>query len=337
MATLKCSVHIVFRKTNPGNFSIETIYDTIINYWNSTPNYKLAINRIQLNKNYDWLVFLKCFINAIFGKYNLVHITGGCNYMVMAFPFTKRILTVHDLYYLKGRGNNKGWFYKLFFYTLPLMFSHEIVAVSNRTKMDIINLFPRVANKVTIIHNPLCISTKHAKSIASNWIPKNPLQLLQIGSKPLKNYERLLKATADLPVNYTFIHGKTAEINKLLKEYNLTGRAQLKTQISQEELIQCYQDADLLFFASLWEGFGLPLLEAQALNLPIITSNMEPMKSLAPWSILVNPESTSEIREAVIHFIKKGVPADMLQQAAESTKAYGVDAIAKKYFELYCT
>ena len=329
-------IHFIYRKTNPGNYSIESIYDQLLSYWKKHPEHEIDPIKVQLNYNYDLGAFLRCWFGSLLGNYKCIHVTGGCHYMMLAFPRARRILTIHDLVRFQ-EPNMRFWgLYRLLFYTLPIRFSHKIIVVSEATKAVLVNQYPKAKDKIEVIDNPLHPSFIEAgKKLNSAARPNKPLHILQIGDKALKNYERLLEATHRLHVEYTFIHANTERIKTLLKQYKLNDKARILSALSQEKLLQAYCEADVLFFASQAEGFGLPLIEAQAIGLPIITSDRLPMKTLAPYALLVDPNSADQIRSAVQSIIEKGINNNQLQQAKNEVSRYEVKHIAEAYRSVY--
>ncbi len=334
MVRSKKQVKLVFRKPNPGNYSIESIYKTLREHWASKPEFLNIFSKVTLKRNYDFGSFFgNFFINLFIAKYT-VHITGGCNYMVLAFPFKKRLLTIHDVYNLtKQRKGNR--LYKWLYYDLPIRFSHHIVAVSQQTRADLIGLFPKAEQKIVIIQNPMVLPIKNTKDPQRASHPSVPITILQIGSKPLKNYERLLEATQGMDVNYLFVHGNPTRIIQLIDKHNIGSRSTVYSALSNNELAALYLRADILYFASLAEGFGMPLVEAQAFGLPIITSTVEPMQTLAPYAIKVDPLQTTAIREAILCFVNQGVKPAGLNAARDLMDKYNVQSVAKQYQQIY--
>lgn len=328
----KQPVFLVFRKANPGNFSIESIYHGLLNFWKQSNQCQFNFQTIQLKHNFDLILFLKYFLRSLFVRGQIIHITGGANYMVMAFPFQKKVLTIHDFYYLKSE--KKHGLYRWLFYTLPLRFSTKIVVVSAATKSDLEQLYPSFLSKATVIHNPLTLPVL-ASEIALNRTQAEPVNILQIGSKALKNYERLFEACRDLDVKLTLVHTNRAGLAEKLEAYGLTARAVVFSEVSSKQLQELYQQADLLYFASLEEGFGLPILEAQAHGLPVLTSNRSPMKDLAPEALLVDPEDTHAIRKAISEFMGKGYSREKTAMAYARLDQFSFEKVAQQYGALY--
>ena len=127
----------------------------------------------------------------------------------------------------------------------------------------------------------------------------------------------------------------SAAQDSLLREYQI--KYENYPAASDEEILTYYYGADIVLFVSLYEGFGLPILEAQAVGRPIVTSSREPMRSVAgQGALLVDPEDVEAIREGV-----RVIAADvelqnkLLSNGLENVKQYAPKKVALKYASLY--
>tara|TARA_R100001369_G_scaffold92814_1_gene140086 strand:+ start:6176 stop:7186 length:1011 start_codon:yes stop_codon:yes gene_type:complete len=328
-------VLFVFRKPNRGNYSIERVYHTIFNRLKSKTDTGFDYKKMTLKHNYDFFCFLNYFLASLFAKKYVVHITGGCNYMVMAFPLKKRILTIHDLYHYRRFKGIKGAIYDLFYYKFPITFSHKIVVVSDNTKKELIQHFKNIEQKVVVIENPLVIPKEKISKRERFFSEDQTMHILQIGDKPLKNYERLIEATKDLNTYYHFVHSQTKTIQHLIKQHGIENRSEIYSNLNDEQLYQLYNRVDVLFFASEAEGFGLPLIEAQSFGVPIITSNIEPFKSIGKGSLFVNPQSVSEIKDAFRKLYGNDIVKNRIAEGKKNGKRFTLKEIIAKYDQLY--
>ena len=143
--------------------------------------------------------------------------------------------------------------------------------------------------------------------------------------QPRKNLKRILAAHAQLPQNLArdyplVIAGKFAwDDGEILREINAAayeGRCIWLKYVSEAEKISLLQSATGLIFASLYEGFGLPIIESFASNLPVIASHSTAMPEVAGGAaLLVNPLSIDEIRSALIELIDNPSTVARLQAA----------------------
>ena len=107
--------------------------------------------------------------------------------------------------------------------------------------------------------------------------------------------------------------------------------------LSKEEMLKQYIDSDILLFASTYEGFGIPIIEANAVGRPVITSSIEPMKCVAADSaLLVNPFKEEDIKEAILKLLNdEKLRADLVKKGLENAKKYRAKYIAEQYMEVY--
>jgi glycosyltransferase involved in cell wall biosynthesis len=108
-------------------------------------------------------------------------------------------------------------------------------------------------------------------------------------------------------------------------------------RLTDEELVAAYRRSDMVVFASLYEGFGLPILEAQAIGRPVITSNFGAMREAAgEGALLVDPYSVEAIREAIMRIKNElGLREELVCKGRENAEKFRADAIALKYAQIY--
>jgi glycosyltransferase involved in cell wall biosynthesis len=108
-------------------------------------------------------------------------------------------------------------------------------------------------------------------------------------------------------------------------------------RLTDEELVEAYRRCDMVVFASLYEGFGLPILEAQAMGRPVITSNFGAMREAAgDGALLVDPYSVEEIRAAIMRVKNEpGLREDLVRKGRENAEKFRAEAVAARYAELY--
>jgi Glycosyltransferase len=107
--------------------------------------------------------------------------------------------------------------------------------------------------------------------------------------------------------------------------------------IPYERIIELYRECDLVCFASTYEGFGLPILEAQATGRPVITSCVASMPEVAgEGALLVDPLKVEEIRNAINRIISdERLRADLIAKGLENITRFSPESVANQYVELY--
>ncbi len=320
----KIRVCYIFRRPGIG-YSIETLFENIINHLPhnidatkvSLPYHTGVIGRL---KN---LLFIKKLKNC-----DLYHITGDVNYVALALPKSRTIITVHDIKSLFDTKSFKNQLKKIFWLKLPLNKVRYITVISDKTLNEVREI---ISNPEKIHLIPNCIEDswfEHNESLNLN--NKN---ILVIGTKKNKNLTNIIKAVKDFNIQLTIVGKLTNLQRKQLGCINYKNYFNLP----REQLKKLYLQSRLLLFPSLYEGFGLPIIEAQALGIPVITSNLEPMKSVAGnAALLVNPYDSEQIKSAIKRLITDNDLMQKLKKAGyQNANQYRCSKIAFKYAQLY--
>jgi glycosyltransferase involved in cell wall biosynthesis len=186
-------------------------------------------------------------------------------------------------------------------------------------------------DRLVVIPNPVSPEFKPSQ------LPprKGPFRLLHIGTKPNKNLERLVPALEELDVELTVIGSMTGAQKALFSQYSVKHRA--LEGLDAVALRDEYARAEAVIFVSLDEGFGLPIIEAQASGRPVITSDRAPMAEVAgKGALLVDPESGGEIRAAVARLASdSSLRYELVAKGAKNVERFSPSAIAKAYADLY--
>lgn len=273
------------------------------------------------------IIFFRKTINST----DVVHITGQIHFAAIALRTEKIIITVHDLGLYRQLSNFRLFIFKIFWIYLPFKRARYIVAISNKTKQEIVSLMPSVSNKVIVIHN--CLTVEIENEYSKHYEKHN--SILIVGTRSNKNLVRSLKALESLDVEVTIIGELNCQLKTMIKDYNL--RCNNYSNLSEEDLRKFYKESNILLFPSTYEGFGLPILEAQATNTLVVTSNIAPMNEIGKTSILVNPYSICSIREGVMKALSftEEQRSVMINSGRDNLKKFTVDNISNKYLELY--
>lgn len=270
---------------------------------------------------------------AFKSRKNLCHITGDIQFVGCLMNPNNTILTVHDLVLLK-RDDTPPWLRKLvlrFWYYYPLKRLKHITCISETTKQDLISFFPWIANKVCVIPNPVNTNFEYREK---KFNKEKPV-ILHIGTRTNKNLERVVKALNGVSCHLRII-GKLAEKQiKLLTDNKIDYSNDI--HISDEQIVKEYEEADIISFPSLFEGFGLPIIEGQTVGRSVLTSDREPMKSVAgEHAMLVNPESVDSIRAGFISLIENETYRNMVTQSGiVNAKLYNIENIVAQYAAIY--
>ena len=318
----------LFRSKDQKLFSIERVFHSILPEISNRatvlerymPKYRARPGAIIQNLKYAKRL-----------KGDVIHITGDIYYAAICTPKEKTIVTVHDLVSLENSHGVKKTIIKLLWYSLPLNRCKYITAISEKTRQDLIAVFPKLSKKTVVIDNPVSndfVFTQKAFNV------KCPV-ILQIGTKDNKNLIRLAEALDGIDCELRIVGKLKDEQIQALKDHSISYINVF--HISDEEMVEQYRNCDMLAFVSTYEGFGVPIIEAQATGRPVITSNIEPMISVAgDGALLVDPLDVLEIRKGVQRIINDDKYRDELIIAGKhNASRFSTKAIANKYYQLY--
>ena len=274
------------------------------------------------------------------------------------------ITTIHDLLFL-STPDYTGWKYKLYNETFKIFGktvskkAKAIITDSEYSKKDIIKIFCVPEEKIHVI--PLGISKEYKPIKEKNSIENIKKTYGIIGRyifyvgnfKPHKNVKRLIEAFAEATPHLTptlqggesvgvklVLGGKKDKFVPLLEEQvnnlGIGDRVIFTDFIKDEDLPDLYSGAELFIYPSLYEGFGLPLLEAMACGIPVICSNTTSLPEVVGDSgIFINPEDVKNISSAIISLLKADkLREDLRKKGFERTKEFTVEKYSSKILSL---
>ncbi len=317
-----------FRHPHPNYHSIEEQFFAIQKELPKELSYK---NVFAKYPSKGLLKRLYISLQSAFHQGNINHITGDIHFIALFLKKRKTILTVHDIGSVLNKKGIKGKILRWFWFTMPFARVRYITVISEFTKKEILQQFKVNPDKIIVI--PDCVSSE-IQYVEKDFILMQP-NILQIGTKTNKNLPNLFAALDGIPCKLTIV-GALSDVQKsLLEKHQLV--YENFVNLSFSEIIALYRKADIVSFVSLYEGFGVPILEAQATGRPVITSNRSPMKEVAGnGALLADPESPEAIRAALLQIIQNAdLRASLIQSGLENVKHYSTKALAEKYLALY--
>jgi len=260
---------------------------------------------------------------------------------------TRTVLTVHDLCWqfapetmrLTTRWLDRGLMRP------SIERADAIVAVSHATATDLIALCPSAADKTTVIPlaSGVAATADAPQSVDARLKPMG--YVLFVGTcEPRKNLQRLIKAHTlsfarhGLPLVMVGGRGwRSAAIERAIRAGEDAGRLIRLGRLGDGDLAALYAHALCLVFPSLYEGFGLPLLEAMAFGTPVVTSNRGVCREVAgDGGILVNPESVEDIAAAILRMAEEPALRERLAARARLiAQRYDWDTSARAMVDLF--
>ncbi len=237
-------------------------------------------------------VTLPCYLNSI-GKPLLINLANTAPIF-----YINKISTLHDLIFIKYP-KSYSWKFRNFYKLLvPLMLktSKKIITVSNYSKQDICDYYNIDSKKINVIYNSFSDIFSPKSSIS------NKTYALAVSSPNLhKNFNRMINAFLDSKIEVDLkIIGAISNVFDS-PSYSSDKRVQFLGRVSDEKLVELYSNAKFFIFPSLYEGFGIPPLEAQACGCPVISSNSSSLPEvLEDSAYFFNPNDLTSITNALV-------------------------------------
>lgn len=319
-------IHFFYRNHRAG-YSIGRVFDSVISQFPDkqkieVPCYNCSPISMLRNFLYVFMYRNKRVIN---------HITGDIHYVMPALVGCKSVLTIHDTSsYDCSASKIKRLLVKLLWFTIPLKLATKVVCISEETRRSISRFTHR--KDIKVIYNPVDEALKTSLKQMNAKCPK----FLIIGTAWNKNVENTLRALDGIDGEVTIVGSLNESQNRVANNLSKINVTRL-SGLSDTELIEEYKKCDVVLFCTIFEGFGMPIIEGQKTGRAIVTSNIEPHKEIAgDGALFVNPHSVESIRNAVLSIIcNNELYNRLVEKGLENVKRFEVNKIAKEYANVY--
>ncbi|HKB99010.1 MAG TPA: glycosyltransferase family 1 protein [Terriglobales bacterium] len=271
------------------------------------------------------------------------------------------VLTVHDLLeHMYGSRNASNFRRNLHFYLTRrvLRKAARVIAVSHFTKNEIEKLLAIPDERIEVVYNAIDERFLHGHAteadrelIAQRYLVNYPFILYAGAIRPHKNVVRIIEAfsalKSELQKEQQFPDLKLIIIGDDLSSHPRLRRTVVRSGVQNDvrflgfvpiEVLRIFYDVAKVFvFPSLYEGFGLPPLEAMAHGTPVVTSNTSSLPEVAGGAaLLVNPENVFEIRRGLQRVLLDPVlRARMKQRGYEQAQRFSWTSSVSRILEIY--
>jgi glycosyltransferase involved in cell wall biosynthesis len=270
------------------------------------------------------------------------------NTPILPVKAKKRITTIHDVNHLSAISTisvlKKK--YSKILYLNAIKRSRIVITVSNFSKKEIVKYTNVNPDKIKVIY---CGVSDRFKTYKTLKIPLPKKYILFVGNvKPHKNLKVLLEAYSSLnkELQSTYklvVLGKKSgfitsdkSVFKYIEKENITSAVFFTDYIKDEFVSSIYKNAQLLVFPSLYEGFGLPLIEAMTVGTPVLSSNSASLPEIGGTSaIYFNPTNVKELTTKIeLLLTNKALQKTYIEKGIEHVKKFSWEKSAKEHINL---
>jgi glycosyltransferase involved in cell wall biosynthesis len=334
------SINVILANRRRGLFwSIEELFSNIASSFPEWVNASVTsaprggANLRTIVSNLHWAVSLR--------DCDLFHQTGDIHYAVLGIWRCPVVLTIHDLRFIEESRGLKRLLLCWWWLYLPCLRASRVTVISEFTKSRFLTLCRMNPRKVKVIPN--CVSADFVARPkpwpASTQVHEPPLpgkvRVLLVGTTENKNLTRVVKACSGLDVRLCILGEPTEAQRTQLAELGV--QHEIHQGLSTQEVVALYQSCDLVCFVSTYEGFGMPILEAQAIGRPVLTSDLSPMRDVAgDGALKVDPLDVLAIRLGLVALLADAVLREEVVQAGfRNVASYTAVSVAAQYAGLY--
>ncbi|MCY3796594.1 MAG: glycosyltransferase family 1 protein [Chloroflexi bacterium] len=255
-------------------------------------------------------------VEAFVGPVDLFHATDFV--LPPTRTETRTLLTVHDLSFIRVPSTASPALKAYLDETVPrsVEAADHVLADSAATKSDLIDLYGTRADKITVLYSGVdsafsqVSDPKELERMRVKYGLQQVSYLLSVGTlQPRKNYSRVIEALSEVRQMGQDLHYVVAggsgwledEMRQTIERTEMNDCVHLLGLVEDRDLPALYSGARLLAMVSLYEGFGLPALEAMACGTPVVTSNLSSLPEVGgEAALLVDPYDTGAIRDAIV-------------------------------------
>jgi glycosyltransferase involved in cell wall biosynthesis len=298
----------------------------------------------------QWVLAEQLLLPVMAGRAGIDLLHSPAN-LAPAWGRFRRILTVHDLIHRTFPEAHAGVRARVLGVIMPLGIrrSHRLIADSCATHDDLVRLLSEPAGKIDVV--PLGLSQPHPERALPepelrqrHRLGERSVVLSLSAKRPHKNLIRLLDALASIPPErrpalvipgYRTWHER--ELEDHVRTLELEEDVRILGWVDEGEIEALYAAASCFVFPSLYEGFGLPVLEAMQRGVPVACSNRSSLPEVAgDAALMFDPEQPREIAAAIERMLSDGDEADRLRRAGlDRARRFTWDETARLTAESY--
>ena len=291
-------------------------------------------------------------VEVFTGLVDLFHATDFV--LPPTLPRARSLLTVHDLSFIRVPDAASPSLRRYLEAVVPRSVERadHVLADSQATKDDLIEIYRTPPDKISVLYSAVdgrfgrVTDEMALQEVLNRHNLKDIKYVLSVGTvQPRKNYSGAIRALSKIRDQGIDLHYAVAggrgwledEMYRSIRETAMEDRVHILGFVPDEDLPALYSGARALLAVSLYEGFGLPVLEAMACGTPVITSNLSSLPEVAgDAGILVDPLDTEAISEAIMRLLTDAALRQQLVAAGfEHVKRFSWASAASQLKSIY--
>ncbi|MEP0917668.1 glycosyltransferase family 4 protein [Leptolyngbya sp. DQ-M1] len=333
-------------------FDLELIYQPRLKNWLTRdlafPEYLQPYSNLRLfpfpvrisNLFIQFPLLSAHYLESYFNQADIVH---GTNYTVFPIPGRRKMTTIYDVSFVRypeySNSTVRAYTDRL---KKCLEWTDLVLTISHSSKQDIVEYLGVDPSRIWVTH----LASRYSPVENPKLELSKPYILFVSTIEPRKNIKALISAFEYLKKNYQIDHellligqkGWLYEpIFQQIEQSFYRSSIRHLSYLTDAQVAQFYQNADVFVYPSHYEGFGMPVLEAMTLGTPVVTSNTSSLPEIAgDAAILVEPTDIQQIGEAIFKVIHDRPFRDrLIQKGKEQAKLYSWEKTAKATLEAY--
>lgn len=311
-----------------GNFSIEAVFAAVEEELRD----ELRIARIDAPHLSDGLVPRVAIAwHARQVQAKVLHVTGDINFAGLFAPRQKIVLTVHDCGFLHRPPSLRRALLKALWLDRPVQNARIVTTVSAEIAAEIRRETGLPLPDLRVISNAVSARFRPKPLRAPNGKPS----LLQLGTAPNKNVPRLVEALRGLDCTLTIVGRVDESLRALLAASGLA--YETHDSVDEETVVTLYERADVVTFPSTYEGFGMPVLEAQAVGRPLLVGDIPVLRDVAgDGAAFADPLDVRAMRAALERLLgDASYRTQLVEQGTRNVRRFSRSAVAARYLAIY--
>jgi alpha-1,3-rhamnosyl/mannosyltransferase len=286
-------------------------------------------------------------------RLDLFHAT---HYVLPPLLGGRAIVTIHDIIHLlypQFLPNRAALLYARVMIRRALSRADRIITVSYNSKRDLVDYFNVSPSRIDVIYNGVSrrfhpdLPEEEKRRVVEKYRLPSPYLLFLGGEKPHKNVQNVVRAFAEARrgrpdlVHALVLAGplpkQGARLDALLAALELEGRVARPGIVEEEDLPGLFAAADAFLYPTLYEGFGLPVVEAMSCGIPVLTSSTSALQEVAGgYAYLVDPMDVDAIaRGIVVLTTDEKLRSDFIELGKKRALDFSWEKAAEKTLEVY--